>query len=107
MSVLNPACGRSYVERSAPRLQSRTDPRWKGQTKPEDGPTKREHRDYEDSIDSGFQIATFQGPLCAEPVMGMAYFLDEVKQNPEVGKLRIAYKVHTCIDFALSFDVCS
>lgn len=65
-----------------PLLRSRTDPRLK-QTKPEDAPTKREYRDYEDSIDTGFQIATFQGPLCAEPVMGMAYFLDEVKQNPE------------------------
>ncbi|CAE6542506.1 unnamed protein product [Rhizoctonia solani] len=64
-------------------LQSRTDPRWKVQTKSEDAPTKREYRDYEDSIDTGFQIATFQGPLCAEPVMGMAYFLEDIKQNPE------------------------
>ncbi|ELU38974.1 ribosome biogenesis protein Ria1, putative [Rhizoctonia solani AG-1 IA] len=64
-------------------LQSRTDPRWKSQTKPEDAPTKKVYRDYEDSIDTGFQIATFQGPLCAEPVMGMAYFLEDVKQNPD------------------------
>jgi ribosome assembly protein 1 len=53
------------------------------QTKPEDAPTKKVYRDYEDSIDTGFQIATFQGPLCAEPVMGMAYFLEDVKQNPD------------------------
>jgi translation elongation factor EF-G len=36
-------------------------------------------RDFDDSIETGFQIATFQGPLCAEPVVGMAYFVEKVE----------------------------
>ncbi|QRW06583.1 Elongation factor Tu GTP binding domain [Ceratobasidium sp. AG-Ba] len=64
-------------------LRNRTDPHRREQTGSDDTTTKREHRDYEDSIDAGFQIATFQGPLCAEPVMGMAYTIEEVKQNPD------------------------
>ena len=35
-------------------------------------------RDFDDSIENGFQIATFQGPLCGEPVVGMAYFVEKV-----------------------------
>lgn len=35
-------------------------------------------RDFDDSIETGFQIATFQGPLCGEPVVGMAYFVENV-----------------------------
>lgn len=35
--------------------------------------------DYESSLESGFQIATLQGPLCAEPVQGMAYLVESVK----------------------------
>ncbi|KAJ3163462.1 Elongation factor-like GTPase 1 [Geranomyces michiganensis] len=31
---------------------------------------------YEGSIAAGFQVATLQGPLCAEPVMGVAFFLE-------------------------------
>ncbi|KAG8698380.1 Cytoplasmic GTPase/eEF2-like protein (ribosomal biogenesis) [Ceratobasidium sp. 395] len=64
-------------------LQNRTDPHRREQTNTDDPTAKREYRDYEDSIDTGFQIATFQGPLCAEPVMGMAYTIEEVKQNPD------------------------
>jgi len=42
-------------------------------------------RDFEDSVESGFQIAVFQGPLCAEPVVGMAYFIEEVTVDTEDG----------------------
>ncbi|KAF8579687.1 ribosomal protein S5 domain 2-like protein, partial [Ramaria rubella] len=35
-------------------------------------------RDFEDSIETGFQIATFQGPLCAEPVVGMAFIVEDM-----------------------------
>ena len=40
-------------------------------------------RDYEDAVETGFQIATFQGPLCAEPVEGMAYFVEAVTLDRE------------------------
>ncbi|CAD6890782.1 unnamed protein product [Tilletia controversa] len=40
-----------------------------------------------DSIDAGFQIATFQGPLCAEPVQGLAFFLESLQVDAaEVAK---------------------
>ena len=38
-------------------------------------------RDYEDSIETGFQLAVFQGPMCAEPVQGMAYVLQSVNMD--------------------------
>lgn len=36
-------------------------------------------RDFEDSVEAGFQIATFQGPLCAEPVVGMAFEVESME----------------------------
>lgn len=35
-------------------------------------------RDFDNHIETGFQLATFQGPLCAEPVEGLAYFVEQV-----------------------------
>lgn len=35
-------------------------------------------RDFDNHIETGFQFATFQGPLCAEPVEGMVYFIEQV-----------------------------
>ena len=32
--------------------------------------------DFDHHVEAGFQMATFQGPLCSEPVEGMAYFLE-------------------------------
>jgi len=34
--------------------------------------------DFTGYIETGFQLATFQGPLCAEPVEGMAYFVESL-----------------------------
>jgi ribosome assembly protein 1 len=36
----------------------------------------------ETSIETGFQIATFQGPLCAEPVEGMGFFVESLDFDP-------------------------
>ncbi|KAG6897765.1 hypothetical protein C0992_011434 [Termitomyces sp. T32_za158] len=36
-------------------------------------------RNFDVHIETGFQLATFQGPLCAEPVEGMAYFVESVE----------------------------
>lgn len=36
----------------------------------------RVFRDFEGCLDTGFQIATFQGPMCAEPMEGMAFFVE-------------------------------
>ena len=56
-------------------------------------------RDFDNHIETGFQLATFQGPLCAEPVEGMAYFIEQVEIDTkglekEIGKLqRIKYDI--------------
>jgi translation elongation factor EF-G len=35
-------------------------------------------QEFDSHIEHGFQLATFQGPLCAEPVEGLAYFVEYV-----------------------------
>lgn len=41
-------------------------------------------RDFDNHIETGFQLATFQGPLCAEPVEGMAFFVEQVKVEKDL-----------------------
>jgi len=42
-------------------------------------------KDFEGSINSGFQIATNSGPLCAEPMMGVCFILEsfDINVDPE------------------------
>jgi ribosome assembly protein 1 len=40
-------------------------------------------RDFENSVEAAFQMATFQGPLCAEPVVGMAWVVEKIAFNRE------------------------
>ncbi|KAF9141354.1 Cytoplasmic GTPase/eEF2-like protein (ribosomal biogenesis) [Linnemannia schmuckeri] len=45
-------------------------------------------QDMAESIQTGFQIATNGGPLCSEPMLGMAFFLQEIEildSSQEVG----------------------
>lgn len=39
-------------------------------------------RDFSDKIAYAFQLATAQGPLCNEPVQGVAVFLEDIKVSP-------------------------
>ncbi|KAN0060972.1 Cytoplasmic GTPase/eEF2-like protein (ribosomal biogenesis) [Thecaphora frezii] len=39
--------------------------------------------DLNESIDAGFQMATNAGPLCAEPMQGMAFFVETVEVDKE------------------------
>lgn len=39
-------------------------------------------RDFSDKIGYAFQLATQQGPLCNEPVQGIAVFLEDVVVAP-------------------------
>jgi ribosome assembly protein 1 len=41
-------------------------------------------RDFSDKISYAFQLATAQGPLCNEPVQGIAVFLEEVMVNTSI-----------------------
>ncbi|KAI1789569.1 translation elongation factor 2 [Ganoderma leucocontextum] len=38
---------------------------------------------FDNYLETGFQLATFQGPLCAEPVEGMAYFVEAITLERE------------------------
>ncbi|KAJ7043924.1 P-loop containing nucleoside triphosphate hydrolase protein [Mycena alexandri] len=40
-------------------------------------------REFDNHIENGFQLAMFQGPLCGEPVEGMAYFVESVEIDRE------------------------
>ncbi|KAF9267559.1 P-loop containing nucleoside triphosphate hydrolase protein [Marasmius fiardii PR-910] len=39
--------------------------------------------DFDGHIETGFQLATFQGPLCSEPVEGLAYFVESLEIDQE------------------------
>lgn len=39
--------------------------------------------DFDPQIETGFQLATFQGPLCAEPMQGLAFFVESVDVDEE------------------------
>lgn len=39
--------------------------------------------DFDHNIESGFQAAAQRGPLCAEPVQGMAYIVEKVQIGGE------------------------
>jgi ribosome assembly protein 1 len=45
--------------------------------------TDQTGRDFDGHIETGFQIATLHGPLCAEPVDGMAFFVERVEIDEE------------------------
>lgn len=36
------------------------------------------HRDFDNSIINGFQLATASGPLCEEPLMGVCYIIENI-----------------------------
>ena len=40
-------------------------------------------KDLENSVESGFQMAAFQGPLCSEPVVGMAWIVESLEYKPD------------------------
>lgn len=39
--------------------------------------------DFTGHIETGFQLAAFQGPLCGEPVEGVAYFVEDIRVDAE------------------------
>ena len=38
-------------------------------------------RDFDGYVETGFQIATLHGPLCGEPMEGMAFFVERVEMD--------------------------
>ncbi|GAA6012669.1 hypothetical protein JCM10207_009077 [Rhodosporidiobolus poonsookiae] len=51
-------------------------------TAPEKADKLPDVRELDENFDTAFQLAMNRGPLCAEPVVGMAYFLERVDINP-------------------------
>lgn len=41
-------------------------------------------KDLLDSLDTGFQMASLQGPMCAEPVRGLAYFIESLEVDVDL-----------------------
>ncbi|KAJ3558904.1 hypothetical protein NM688_g656 [Phlebia brevispora] len=40
-------------------------------------------RSFNNHLEAGFQLATFQGPLCAEPMEGLAFFVESLEVDHE------------------------
>ncbi|KAJ7288494.1 P-loop containing nucleoside triphosphate hydrolase protein [Mycena rebaudengoi] len=66
--------GHSSLKRRLERNKASDDP---------DHNSEKVIRDFDSNVETGFQLATFQGPLCAEPVEGMAYFVEKVEIDTE------------------------
>ncbi len=36
-------------------------------------------QEFENCVETGFAIASYRGPLCAEPVQGLVYFVESIE----------------------------
>lgn len=75
------------------RLKRRLD---RGKTEDDNDDKERTTRDFDSYIQTGFGLATFQGPLCAEPMQGMAFFVETLEIDSdalgkEIGKILKQY----------------
>lgn len=43
-------------------------------------------RAFDESIDTAFQLATLRGPLCAEPMTGMAFSVERLEISDDAGQ---------------------
>lgn len=48
-----------------------------------DDSSSSSHRSFADTVAYAFQLATAQGPLCREPMQGVAVFLEKIEYNPQ------------------------
>lgn len=65
------------------RLKRRLDGLDRPKSEETDNDAKTLAHDFDNHVETGFQLATFQGPLCAEPVEGMAYFVESIEMDTE------------------------
>lgn len=59
---------------------------------------------FDNYLETGFQLATFQGPLCAEPVEGVAYFVEAITLDREgiEQEQGIYHRYATCLALTLA-----
>jgi translation elongation factor EF-G len=74
-----------------PRLKHRF-----GRSKTEGPDIEKTTHDFDNNVETGFQLATFQGPLCAEPVEGMAYFIEDFEIDKVGVENEICKYVQNC-----------
>ncbi|KAI5840155.1 P-loop containing nucleoside triphosphate hydrolase protein [Morchella snyderi] len=58
-------------------------------------------RDFEDKFSHAFQLATWQGPLCHEPVQGIACFVEEATVQDEEDDRNRNFEVITVVQNAI------
>jgi translation elongation factor EF-G len=56
----------------------------------------QQNGEFDAHVETGFQISTFQGPLCAEPMEGMAFFIErlDVEREGLEREIGSSYHVH-------------
>jgi translation elongation factor EF-G len=55
------------------------------------------YHDFDHYIETGFQLATFQGPLCAEPMEGLAFFVESLEVDREGIEKETGTAIGDCI----------
>jgi len=61
-------------------------------------------REYDNSIVSGFHLATQAGPMCEEPITGVAFFVNEWKKDSNFLSFRTLRNLSFCITSILNAD---
>ncbi|XP_074011526.1 elongation factor-like GTPase 1 isoform X2 [Numenius arquata] len=61
------------------------------------------YRDFDNSIVSGFQLATLSGPMCEEPLMGVCFTVEKWEMN-KVGEM---LSTDTALTSSCTDEVCS
>jgi ribosome assembly protein 1 len=69
--------GEAAVDELADELESKVDLQVK---------QGRGMAEIEEAINTGFQLATLQGPMCAEPMHGMAFFVEQIQTPDQDGE---------------------
>lgn len=54
-----------------------------GRSKADEADTQKSSYDFDNYVEAAFQLATYQGPMCGEPVEGLAYFLESLEIDRE------------------------
>lgn len=52
--------------------------------------SERRYRSYDNSLLSGFQLATLAGPLCEEPLMGVCFVIEDIITDDSINGIEIS-----------------
>jgi ribosome assembly protein 1 len=75
------------TSRTAQGISSRSSPAPEGDEDAADEKDVADTRTFDENIETAFMLATLRGPLCAEPIMGMAFYVEKMEvQSDEASK---------------------